>query len=175
MYIVHSCFMCGSEYVQLFIVYSPPVFSGVCVPQSLSLICNVWKIVVCPFVLFLLAIVLSVVLRYTASDYTLLHLQTFLILVSVRQFISVIAPLSHCSSSNFSYTSICKAVHLSHCSSSNFSYTSICKAVHLSHCSSSNFSYTSICKAVHLSHCSSSNFSYTSICKAVHLSHSIPQ
>jgi hypothetical protein len=37
--------MCGSEYVQLFIVYSPPVFSGVCVPQSLSLIYNVWKIV----------------------------------------------------------------------------------------------------------------------------------
>jgi hypothetical protein len=31
--------------------------------------CNALSIVVCPFVLFLLAIVLSVFLRYTTSDY----------------------------------------------------------------------------------------------------------
>jgi hypothetical protein len=37
---------------------SPPVFSGVRITRSL----------VCPFVLFLLAIVLSVLLRYTVSD-----------------------------------------------------------------------------------------------------------
>jgi len=42
---------------------SSPVFSGVRVTRSLVLL-----IVVCPFVLFLLAIVLSVLLRYTDSD-----------------------------------------------------------------------------------------------------------
>ena len=47
---------------------SPPVFSGVRVTRSLVLyICL--EIVVCPFVLFLLAIVLSVLLRYTDSGY----------------------------------------------------------------------------------------------------------
>ena len=46
---------------------SPPVFSGVCVTRSLVLYeCLVDR--VCPFVLFLLAIVLSVLLRYTDSD-----------------------------------------------------------------------------------------------------------
>jgi hypothetical protein len=49
---------------------SPPVFSGVRVTRSLVLL-----IVVCPFVLFLLAIVLSVLLRYT--DYNC-PLQTLL-------------------------------------------------------------------------------------------------
>ena len=34
-----------------------------------SFMCNVLQIVVCPFVLFLLAIVLSVLLRFTDSDY----------------------------------------------------------------------------------------------------------
>ena len=44
---------------------SPPVFSGACVTRSLVLcVCFV-----CPFVIFLLAIVLSVLLRYTDSDY----------------------------------------------------------------------------------------------------------
>ena len=46
---------------------SPPVFSGVRVTRSLVL--YVLCIVVCPFVLFLLAIVLSVLLRNTDSDY----------------------------------------------------------------------------------------------------------
>jgi len=46
---------------------SPPVFSGVRVTPSLVLyVC--FFIVVCPFVIFLLAIVLSVLLRYTVSD-----------------------------------------------------------------------------------------------------------
>ena len=35
-----------------------------------SFLCSVLQIVVCPSVLFLLAIVLSVLLRFTASDYT---------------------------------------------------------------------------------------------------------
>ena len=47
---------------------SPPVFSGVCVTRSLVL-CVCLLIIVCPFVLFLLAIALSVLLRYTDSDY----------------------------------------------------------------------------------------------------------
>ena len=45
---------------------SPPVFSGVRVTRSLVL--YVCFVVVCPFVLFLLAIVLSVLFRYTDSD-----------------------------------------------------------------------------------------------------------
>jgi hypothetical protein len=45
---------------------SPPFLSGVRVIRSLVLcVC----FVVCPFVLFLLAIVLSVLLRFTDSDY----------------------------------------------------------------------------------------------------------
>jgi len=43
---------------------SPPVFSGVHGTQS-----SVYMYVVCPFVLFLLAIMLSVLLWYTDSDY----------------------------------------------------------------------------------------------------------
>jgi hypothetical protein len=47
---------------------SPLVFSGVRVTRSLVLyVC--FFIVVCPFVLFLLSIVLSVLLRFTDSDY----------------------------------------------------------------------------------------------------------
>jgi len=46
---------------------SLPVFSGVRVTRSLVLyVCFVY--VVCPFVLFLLAIVLSVLLRFTDTD-----------------------------------------------------------------------------------------------------------
>jgi len=46
---------------------SPPIFSGVRVTRSLVLcVCSVDH---CPFVLFLLAIVLSVLLRFTDSDY----------------------------------------------------------------------------------------------------------
>ena len=46
----------------------PPVFSGVRVTRSLiSYVCFVY--VVCPFVLFPLIIVLSVLLLYTDSDY----------------------------------------------------------------------------------------------------------
>ena len=47
---------------------SPPVFSGFLL-LDLQLYVYVLQIVVCPFVLFLLAIVLSVLLRYTNSDY----------------------------------------------------------------------------------------------------------
>ena len=47
---------------------SPSVFSGVRVTRSLVL-CVCLQIFVCPFVLFLLAIVLSVLLRCTDSDY----------------------------------------------------------------------------------------------------------
>ena len=54
---------------------SPPVFSGVRVTRSLVLyVCFVDRylsfctFVICPFVLFLLAIVLSVLLRYMDSD-----------------------------------------------------------------------------------------------------------
>ena len=48
---------------------SPPVFSGVRVSRSFVLYVHLYVllIVVCPFILFLLAIVLSV-LRYTDSD-----------------------------------------------------------------------------------------------------------
>jgi len=48
---------------------SPPVVSGVRVSRSLVLYVCLVDIVVCPFVLFLLAIVLSVLLRYTDSDW----------------------------------------------------------------------------------------------------------
>ena len=48
-------------------LYSPPVFSGVRVTRSYFYI-YVLSIVVCPFVLFRLAIELSVLLRYTVSD-----------------------------------------------------------------------------------------------------------
>ena len=47
---------------------SPPVFSGVRATRSLVL-CVCFVDVVCPFVLFLLAIALSVLLRYTDSDH----------------------------------------------------------------------------------------------------------
>ena len=50
---------------------SPPVFSGVRVTRALVKYVYVVYIVVWPFVLFLLAIVLSV-LRFTDSDYLLL-------------------------------------------------------------------------------------------------------
>jgi hypothetical protein len=46
-----------------------PVFSGVLVTPYFALY-YILLIVVCPFVLFLLAIVLYVLLRYTDSDYT---------------------------------------------------------------------------------------------------------
>ena len=48
---------------------SPQVFSGVRVTRSLVLCVCFFYIVVCPFVPFLLAIVLSVILRYLDSDY----------------------------------------------------------------------------------------------------------
>ena len=56
---------------------SPLVFSGVRVTRPLVLyICLL--VVECPFVLFLLAIVLSVLLRYTDSDCLFLYLQALL-------------------------------------------------------------------------------------------------
>ena len=45
-----------------------PVFSGVCVTRSLVL-CVIFVDCVCSLVLFVLVIVLSVLLRYTDSDY----------------------------------------------------------------------------------------------------------
>jgi hypothetical protein len=48
---------------------SPPVLNGVPGTQSLVLYIYVLQIDVCRFVLFLLAIVLSVLLQYTDSDY----------------------------------------------------------------------------------------------------------
>jgi len=45
-----------------------PGFSGVRVDQSSVLECGVLFIIICPFVLFLLEIVLSVVLRFTDSN-----------------------------------------------------------------------------------------------------------
>ena len=47
------------------------VFSGVCVLLDLWFYVYVLQIVVCPFVIFHLAIVLSVLLRFTDSDYPL--------------------------------------------------------------------------------------------------------
>ena len=44
-----------------------------------SFMCNVLQIVVCPFIFFLLAIVLSVLPRFTDSDYPFWHLQTLFI------------------------------------------------------------------------------------------------
>ena len=41
-------------------------------------------IVVCPFVLFLLVIVFSVLLRYTDFDYPLLYLQTLCFLIGLQ-------------------------------------------------------------------------------------------
>ena len=46
-----------------------PVFSGVGVTPYLVICVFFLQIAVCPFVLFLVAIVLSVLLRYTDSDY----------------------------------------------------------------------------------------------------------
>ena len=56
---------------------SPPVVVGF-VLLDLYLYVYVLKIVVCPFVLFLLAIVLSVFLRYMASDYPFGIIKLFL-------------------------------------------------------------------------------------------------
>jgi hypothetical protein len=59
---------------------SPPVFSGVRVTRSLVLCVCFFYIVVCPFVPFLLAIVLSVILRYLDSDYPFGIFKLFLVL-----------------------------------------------------------------------------------------------
>ena len=68
------CMFCWSLFVFLYfsfghcVVSSPQVFGGVLVSQSLVVYVYVWQIVVCPFVLFLLSILLYVLLRYTDSD-----------------------------------------------------------------------------------------------------------
>ena len=66
---------------------SPPDFSGIRVTRSLVYM-YVLLIVVCPFVLFLLAIVLSVLLRYTDSDFSFgifkLFFQQYLIYTAVH-------------------------------------------------------------------------------------------
>ena len=69
---------------------SPPVFSGVRVTRSLVLM-YVLSIVVCPFVRFLLAIVLSVLLRYTVSDCPF---------GIFKLYLEVVAQLSHSLQSN---------------------------------------------------------------------------
>ena len=64
---------------------APPVFNGVPVTRSLVLyVCLL--IVVCPFVLFLLAIVLSVLLRYTDSDHGSFGIFKLFLNESVRHF-----------------------------------------------------------------------------------------
>ena len=71
-----------------------PVFSGVRVARSLVLC--VYFVVVCPFFFFLLAIVLSVVLRYTDSDYPFAIFKLFLINIkSIREFQITDRPLFH--------------------------------------------------------------------------------
>jgi hypothetical protein len=50
----------------------------------------VLSIVVCPFVLFLLAIVLSVLLRYTVSDYLPLVSSNSSVTVKISTFIATI-------------------------------------------------------------------------------------
>ena len=57
---------------------SHPVLRGIRVTLS-SFICNVLEVVVCPFVLFLLAIVLSVLLRFSDSDYPFIIFELFLL------------------------------------------------------------------------------------------------
>ena len=57
-----------SSMVFIKILYVDPDFSGIRVTRCLVYV-YVLQIFVCPFVLFLLAIVLSVLLRYTDSDY----------------------------------------------------------------------------------------------------------
>ena len=65
---IRSRIVCGAE--TAYPSEAPPVLVGhVC--SIFRFLCNVLQIVVCPFVLFLLAIVLTV-LRSTASDYPLL-------------------------------------------------------------------------------------------------------
>jgi hypothetical protein len=46
------------------------VFSWGLLCSIYSLLCSVLQIIVCPFVLFLLTVILSVFLRYTASVYS---------------------------------------------------------------------------------------------------------
>ena len=68
---------------------SPPVLVGF-VLHDLQFYVFVLQIVVCPFVLFLLAIVLSVLLRYTDSDYHFGIFKLFLVysfLNSVQNFL----------------------------------------------------------------------------------------
>jgi len=64
---------------------SPPDFSGIRVTQSLVL--SVCFVDHCPFLLFLLAIVLSVLLRFTDSDY---HFDIFKLFLARRFTIIVI-------------------------------------------------------------------------------------
>ena len=74
---------------------SPQVFSGVRVTQSLVLcVC----FVVCPFVLFLLAIVLSVLLRLMDSDYSfgIIHsLPTIYIFFHLKRTLDYINLIQH--------------------------------------------------------------------------------
>jgi hypothetical protein len=60
-----------------------PVLSGDLVARSLFLGVIFCSTLLCPFVLFLLAIVLSVLLRFTASDYTFGIFKLFLRILSV--------------------------------------------------------------------------------------------
>ena len=61
-----------------------PVFSGVRVARSLVFICSVLLIIVCPFVHFLLIIVLSVHFPYTASDYHFVISKLSLLMITRR-------------------------------------------------------------------------------------------
>ena len=64
-----------------------PRFSGACVTRSLVLLCSVLQIAVCLFVLFHLAIVLSV-LRFTDSEYPFGIFKLFYFLLPVYYFSS---------------------------------------------------------------------------------------
>ena len=60
------------------------VFSGGSCYSIFSFMCNVLLIVVCPFALFLLVIVFSVLLRYTDSDCPLWYLQPLCFLIGLQ-------------------------------------------------------------------------------------------
>ena len=72
-----------SSMVFIKILYVNPVFSGTSVTRSLVYV-YVLQIFGCPFVLFSLSIVLSVLLRYTNSDYPFSIFKLFLDLTKIN-------------------------------------------------------------------------------------------
>jgi hypothetical protein len=73
-------------------------YSGVCVAQSL---CCVLYIIVCPFVVYLLAIVFSVRFLFTASDYPFLIFTFFIHMIHhFQQYFSYIIKVRYISGGN---------------------------------------------------------------------------